>query len=225
MGIDYHRAVDGLDAAYGSVGDLAAQLSRSDLLAFSRCHGWSVVDVLFHLLCDAQRALVAFATPTDRPADRDFVSYWTGFAAESGDPAPSAWWVRRSAAAFRDGAGVVALWQETAPAAVRAARRADPDGRITTQGHVLAVPDFMATLATEAVVHHLDMTVNLPGAVEPEPVALALAVATLDGLLAAERPAAWSETEFVLKGTGRTSLSQQDKATLGVASAAFPLLS
>jgi hypothetical protein len=225
MGIEYERAMDGLNSAYGSVTDLATRLSRSDLLAFSRCHGWSVVDVLFHLLCDAQRALVAFATPTELPADRDFVSYWTGFAAEASDPSPSAWWVRRSAAAFRDGTGVIALWQETAPAAVRAGRRAEPDGRIGTQGHVLTVPDFMATLATEATIHHLDMTVNLAGAAQPDPAALDLAVATLDGLLAGARPSEWTETEFLLKATGRSPLSAMDRTALGEAAAAFPLLS
>src|SRR5262245_31032567 len=221
MGIDYQRAVDGLDAAYGSVSNLAAQLSRSDLLAFSRCRGWSVVDVLFHLLCDAQRALVAFATPTDLPADRDYVSYWTGFAAQAGDPTPSAWWVRRSASAFRDGTGVVALWRETAPAAVRAARRADPGGRISTQGHVLSVPDFMATLATEAAIHHLDMTVNLADAMEPGSAATDLAVATLDGLLPVDRPPAWTETEFLLKATGRSPLAAMDRTALGEAAGEF----
>src|SRR5205814_8994710 len=139
------------------------------------------------------------------PPDRDFVTYWTGFAAESDDPAAAAWWVRRSTAAFRDGTGVVALWQETAPAAVRAAGRADPDGHITTQGHVLAVPDFLATLVTEAVIHHLDMTVHLTGTPDPDPRAVALATRTLDGLLGAggSRPDAWTAEEYLLKGTGR----------------------
>jgi len=83
----------------------------------------------------------------------------------------------------------------------------------------------MATLATEAAIHHLDMIVNLPGAIEPPPAALAVAVATLDGLFTAERPAAWSPTEFLLKGTGRVGLSPQDRAALGGAAGAFPLLS
>jgi hypothetical protein len=124
-----------------------------------------VVDVLFHLLCDAQRALVAFATP------------------------------------------------------------AEPGGRIGTQGHVLTVPDFMATLATEAAIHHLDLTVNLAGAVEPEPAAFGLAVATLDGLLSVARPPEWTETEFLLKATGRSPLSATDRTALGEAAGTFPVLS
>jgi Mycothiol maleylpyruvate isomerase N-terminal domain len=225
--VDFPTALVALDRAYTGVRDLTASLSRHDLLAFSRCHGWVVADVLFHLLCDAQRALVALASPASGPPDRDFVTYWTGFAAEADDPAPAAWWVRRSAAAFRDGTGAVALWRETAPAAVRAAGRADPGGYITTQGHLLAVPDFLTTLVTEAVIHHLDMTVQLTAAPGPDARAVALATRTLDGLLGSDvsRPDAWTAEEYLLKGTGRAPLSARDHDTLAGAAERFPLLS
>jgi uncharacterized protein (TIGR03083 family) len=227
MAVEYRSALVAFDRAYSAVGEFAAGLSRADLLAFSRCHGWVVADVLFHMLCDAQRALVALASPAPGPPDRDFATYWTGFAAEAGDPAAEAWWVRRSAAAFRDGTGVVALWQETAPAAVRAAGQADPDGYITTQGHVLAVTDFLATLVTEAVIHHLDMTVHLPTAPGPDQHAVALATRTLDGLLGpgASRPDEWTTEEYLLKGTGRVPLSPRDRSTLTEVADRFPLLS
>lgn len=224
MGIDYLSALRGMERAYGAVSDLARSLTPHDLLAFSRCHGWVVGDVLFHLICDAQRALVALASPADRPPDRDFVTYWSGFAAEAGDPAPSALWVRRSAAAFRDGTGILALWLDTAPAAVRAAAHAVPDGCVTTQGHVLAVGDLLATLATEAVIHHLDMTVELHRAPSPHPEAMAIATRTLDGLLGAPRPDRWSPEEYLLKATGRASLTSADTAMLGQAAKCFPLL-
>jgi Mycothiol maleylpyruvate isomerase N-terminal domain len=216
-----------LDRAYGVVGAFTAGLTRADLLAFSRCRGWVVADVLFHVLCDAQRALVALASPAPGPPDRDFISYWTGFAAEADGSAAAAWWVRRSAAAFRDGTGVVALWQETAPAAVRADGRADPDGYIATQGHVLAVADFLATLVTEAVIHYLDMTVHLPTAPCPDQHAVALATRTLDGLLGpgASRPDEWTAEEYLLKGTGRDPLSPRDRSALAEAAERFPLLS
>jgi Mycothiol maleylpyruvate isomerase N-terminal domain len=223
--IDFDEAVEALDRAYGGVSALTERVSRHDLLAFTRCHGWVVADVLFHVLCDAQRALVALATWDAGPPDRDYVTYWTGFAAEAGDPTPAAWWVRRSAAAFRDGTGAVTLWLETAPAAVRAARRADPDGCVATQGHVLAVPDFLTTLVTEAVIHHLDLTVNLSGMPAPDPLAVALTSRTLDGLLGASRPVGWTDEEYLLKATGRIELSEADRVVLGPASSRFPLLS
>jgi hypothetical protein len=231
MDVDYSTAVRRCTAAYEGIGRLAATLSRDDLLEFSRCRGWVVADVLFHVLCDAQRALVALASPHPGQSDRDFVSYWHGFAGD-GDPIPGAWSIKRSAAAFRDGLGSIALWQETAPAVVRAAHAADPDGYVTTQGHVLAVPDFLMTLATEAAIHHLDMTVQLPAAPAPDPDALAAAVDTLDGLSRivnagsadgthAGRPPHWSAEEYVLKATGRIPTTADETA----ATRGYPLLS
>jgi hypothetical protein len=222
MGVDFSTAVRRLTAAYEGVDSLAASLTRDNLLEFSRCRGWVVADVLFHVLCDAQRALIALASPHPGPSDRDFVTYWQGFA-ENRDPIPGAWSIKRSAAAFRDGLGSIVLWQETAPAAVRAANATDPDGHVTTQGHVLAVPDFLMTLATEATIHHLDMTVHLPGAPGPHPDALAAAAATLDGLGQSSdaRPANWSVEEYVLKATGRIPLTADEAAQ----TAAYPLLS
>jgi hypothetical protein len=225
--IDFRDAVDALDRAYGGVTAVTQRLSRHDLLASTRCHGWVVADVLFHLLCDAQRALVTLATPVAGPPDRDAVTYWPGFAAEADDPTPAAWWVRRSASAFRDGSGAVTLWQETAPAAVRLAGRADPDGFVATQGHVLAVPDFLATLVTEAVIHHLDLTVQLSGMPAADPAAVALTERTLDGLLgpATPRPTGWTSEEYLLKATGRIALSAADRQVLGPMADRFPLLS
>ncbi len=202
-----------LERAYGGISDLAAGLSDHDLLTATRCHGWVVADLLFHVTGDAQRALAAFATPADGPADRDFATYWTGFAAEPVGASGSVegiWSIKRSAAAFFNGRGTTMLWQETAPAAVRAAHLAHADGFIETQGHVLAVPDFIATLVTEAVIHHYDMIVNLPDAPAPDDAALAVATRTLDGILAlksgdprARRPAGWSAGEYLLRATGR----------------------
>lgn len=227
MSVEYGAALLALDRAYDGFTTVAAGLDRHDLLARTRCHGWVAADLVFHVLCDAQRALVALATPNSGPPDRDFVSYWTGFAAEAGDPAPSAWSVRRSAAAFRDGTGAVGLWTETAPAAVRAAGAADPNGCIATQGHVLAVPDFLATLATEAAIHHLDLTVDLPDAPPPAAEALAVATSTMDGLIGddAMPPADWDAIEYLLKAGGRVPLTDRDRATLGDAAGWFPLLS
>ncbi|HEY2795922.1 MAG TPA: maleylpyruvate isomerase N-terminal domain-containing protein [Micromonosporaceae bacterium] len=212
--------VDTLDLAYGRITELVGGLSDRDLLAATRCHGWGVAEVLNHLLHDAQRALVAFATPHPGPADRDSVSYWAAFGAADSSTRGT-WSVKRSTAAFMNGRGAVMLWQQTAPAAVRAAARAD--GYVTTQGHVLTVPDFVATLVTEAVIHHLDLIVHLPDAPAPDPAALAVAVETLDGLLARKaagvaRPAGWSAEDYVLCATGRERVT-------GPLSELLPLLS
>ncbi|MGS2617219.1 maleylpyruvate isomerase N-terminal domain-containing protein [Micromonospora sp. LZ34] len=216
-----------LAQAYDGITRVVADLDDADLQRPTRCRGWLVADLLFHVLCDAQRALVALASPADGPPTADDVSYWRSFPGdEDGTAARHAWWARRSAAAFDRPTGVVRLWCDTAPAAVRAASRADPDGCVSTQGHVLRVPDFLATLTTEAVVHHLDLVLDLPDAPPPGELAVRVAVATLDGLLSDEavRPVGWSDEEFLLKGTGRLPLNDRDRLELGEVAGWFPLL-
>ena len=218
-----------LAAAYDAVTAVVVPLRDEDLLRPSRCRGWAVADVLFHLLGDAQRALVAFATPVPGPSDVDHVSYWSALPSGADSTAAHlhAWFVRRSANAFDRPSSIVRRWAETAPAAARAAAAADPAGHVATQGHVLRVPDFVATLVTEAVIHHLDLTVDLPRAPSPPLSALDVAVSTMDGLLSDEavRPASWSPTEYLLKGSGREDLTASDRVALGEAAGWFPLLS
>ncbi|MEV4491245.1 maleylpyruvate isomerase N-terminal domain-containing protein [Micromonospora coxensis] len=216
---------EALAQAYQGITDVVRGRDDADLQRPTRCHGWLVADLLFHVLCDAQRALVALASPADGPPDVDDVSYWRSFP-PGGDDTRHTWWARRSAAAFDRPTGVVRLWCDTAPAAVRAATAADPSAHVTTQGHVLRVPDLLATLTTEATVHHLDLTLDLPDAPPPGPLATAVAVATMDGLLSDEavRPAAWSDADYLLKATGRTPLTDRDRWELGEAAGWFPLL-
>ncbi|MEU5938904.1 maleylpyruvate isomerase N-terminal domain-containing protein [Micromonospora sp. NPDC047548] len=216
-----------LAQAYDGVIRVVADLDDADLQRPTRCHGWLVADLLFHLLCDAQRALVALASPAAGPPDTDDVSYWRSFPpGGDGDGARHAWCARRSAAAFDRPSGVVRLWCDTAPAAVRAAGAADPDGCVSTQGHVLRVPDLLATLTTEAVIHHLDLVLDLPHAPLPGGLAVRVAVATMDGLLSddAVRPSGWDDAEYLLKATGREPLTDRDRLELGEAAGWFPLL-
>ena len=65
-----------LRVAYGDLAGLAESLSERDSWCATGCPGWAVRDVVFHLLGDAQRALVSLLTPSDGPADRTAVTYW-----------------------------------------------------------------------------------------------------------------------------------------------------
>jgi hypothetical protein len=94
---------------------------------------------------------------------------------------------------------------------------------VTTQGHVLTVTSFAATLAVEAAVHYLDLTVALPGAPAPDPASLALVRRALGGLLGAPLPASWDDVTAALKGTGREPLTEADRQALGPLAARFPL--
>lgn len=222
------RQHEALAQAYDGITAVVTRLDDAGLQRPTRCRGWLVADLLFHVLCDAQRALVALASPAPGPADVDDVSYWRAFTPGGDDEASvkHAWWARRSAAAFDRPSGVVRIWSDTAPAAVRAAAAADPDGYVTTQGHVLRVPDFLATLTTEAVIHHLDLVVDLPDAPLPAAAPTSVAVATVDGLLSddAVRPTGWDDRDYLLKATGRVPLTDRDRRELGEAAGWFPLL-
>jgi hypothetical protein len=179
-----------------------------------------VVDVLYHVLLDGQRALIALATPDDGLADTDFITYWRDFPGGTG-AGEHARAVRIAASAFRPRT-LVQLWDETSAAVVRAARSTAADSRLVTQRHVLALPDLLATLAVEACVHRLDLTVDLPDAADPDPVPLALVRRTLDGLLGAGVPRPdWTDLRYALKGTGREPLTPAESRVL--AGTRFPL--
>ena len=227
--LDHGAVLDALETGYQNVTDLVTGLSEADLMRPSGCAGWAVTDVLYHQLLDAQRALVAFATPVTEPADRDDVSYWAAFtpkAGEAGDRARAAAaaharFVRVAASAYSPGS-LARVWSETAASVCRAAR-ACPAAAVATQGYVLRPADFTATLAVETAVHYLDLTVSLPSAPRPGPASLALVRRVLDGLLGSPVPASWDDPSAAVKGTGRAPLTDEDRALLGPLAERVPL--
>ncbi|HWG65628.1 MAG TPA: maleylpyruvate isomerase N-terminal domain-containing protein [Streptosporangiaceae bacterium] len=215
--------IDALAAVYQQLTDTAGSLTETQMMLPTRCAGWAVSDVLYHQLLDARRALRAFATPGEGPPDRDDTSYWSAFspAAAGADEAAHARHVRIVASAYPPGA-LVWEWAETAAAACRAARTCRAEA-VSTQGHVLRTPDFIATLAVEAAVHLLDLSLCLPAPPAPDPLALSLVRRVLSGLLGTPLPPAWDDVTSALKGTGREPLSEGDRDELGEAAARFPL--
>ncbi|GIJ22104.1 maleylpyruvate isomerase N-terminal domain-containing protein [Micromonospora lutea] len=210
--------------AYDGITTVVTSLNDADLQRPTRCRGWLVTDLLFHVLCDAQRALVALASPAEPPATVDSVSYWHSFPGGAGS-AEQAWSGRRHAAAFDSPSRVVQLWTDTAPAAVRAAGNADPAGFVTTQGQVLRVADLLDTLTTEAVIHHLDLLLDLPDAPLPGTAATRVATATVDALLGgAARSSGWSDHDYLLKAAGRLPLTDPERFDLGALADRFPVL-
>ncbi|NUS00881.1 MAG: maleylpyruvate isomerase family mycothiol-dependent enzyme [Kribbellaceae bacterium] len=213
-----------LGRAYGRLTETVQGLSDADFRRETRCPGMPVGPLLVHLLYDAERALIAFASPAVAEPDRDFVTYWKDVPPQGGTSFVSA-----VASAYRKPGQLVQHWREVSEAAVRAAavELATKDRRIETQGHVLRAKDFVATLVLEATVHHLDMTVGLPYAPEPDPEALQVAARTLDGLFGPEAwdVIAWDTTTYILKATGRLPLDEDDHDMLGPYAERLPLLS
>jgi len=70
-------SLDALRVAYGDLAALAVALDEQGSWRPTGCTGWCVRDIVHHLLGDAQRALVALATPAAGRADRTSATYWT----------------------------------------------------------------------------------------------------------------------------------------------------
>jgi hypothetical protein len=227
--LDHAAVLDALETGYQRVTDVVTGLGEAELMRPTGCAGWAVADVLFHQLLDAQRALVAFATPVTEPPDRDDVTYWAEFTPQPGETgaqaragaAAHARFVRLAASAYPPGT-LARVWSETAAAACRAARACQAAG-VATQGHVLRPADFTATLAVETAVHYLDLTVDLPSAPPPDPVSLTLVRQVLEGLLGSPLPASWGDASAAVKGTGRVLLTDEDRAVLGPLADRVPL--
>jgi hypothetical protein len=211
-----------LRTAYGDLSATFGSLTAGEGWEPTGCAGWTVVDLGFHLLSDARRALVALNTPASGPADTTAVSYWTAWQPpEPGDEQEL--WSTRIAASVHGGlTGIGRRYAETTAAAVVAASRVDPADLVGTQGRVLTVADLLSTLTVEAAIHHLDLVLRLerPG---PSAGPLAEVRRVLEGLLGGPLPAGWDDVTAARRGTGRDRLTNEDRAELGDRIAAFPL--
>jgi hypothetical protein len=236
------RAVDGelidelaaLTAAYRDLIAIVTDLDEPASWRPTGCTGFAVRDLVFHLLGDAQRALVALAgasdgsqdTPEFGPPDRDAVTYWSDFPAGAPDPQSRQIRAIRTIAATWRFDNLVESYAETARAVLALAARTPSHQLITTQGHVLRVADLLATLAFEAAVHHMDLVLDLdrPG---PGAVPLALVRRTLDGLLGSPAPTGWDDVAWARIGTGRqvpTLAERAELSALGADPDRLPLL-
>ncbi|MFK0168898.1 maleylpyruvate isomerase N-terminal domain-containing protein [Streptomyces sp. NPDC090306] len=209
--------------AYEQLACAVRGLSDEESWLPTGCTGWSVRDLMFHHVQDAQRALVALHTPAQGPPDRDAVTYWRDWAPGTAGAANGRRWARVGASMFLDLGQLRGLYLETLAAAAHAAAGVAPEGTVRTQGHVLTAGDLMTTLAVEAALHHLDLVTDLPGAPGPTARCLAAVATTLDGLLG-HRPAAdWSDERYARVGTGRAAPTERERALLGADADRLPL--
>jgi hypothetical protein len=215
----------GLDCLRSAYGDLLACIETLDEDAAWRptgCAGWTVRDLVFHLLTDAQRALVALGTPAEGAADVDAVSYWRAWQPDTPGALAGRRSIRIMASVWTDTSALTALYGESARAVLVQAARADGAALVATQGHVLTVDDLLATLAVEAAVHHLDLVAFSDGS-GPGAQSLAPVRETLDGLLGRPAPPNWDDARYALIGTGRAPLTDTERAALGSDAAKLPL--
>lgn len=189
-----------------------------ELLDVSRCHGWSRLDVVTHVLAGWQEMLGGMVSPVDDEPSVDAASYWSAFATEysTDDPVPALMSQRRRTSVYARPASATAQLRDVA-AAVRRGVVSRDERRCLWQGHVFAAGDFLAIWAVEDVVHHLDLLSD-----EPAPAnALRLARLTIETLIAQPLPGVSDDKEAVLMGTGRLPLPDR----LGAVADLLPALS
>jgi uncharacterized protein (TIGR03083 family) len=213
---------DELRTAYGDLGQVVASLDEAASWQPSGCPGWAVRDLVFHLLGDAQRALVALASPAAGPADRDAVTYWMDAPGRDDPESRGLRATRTMASAWRLD-HLVSTYRETTEAVVTLAGNVPPEALVWTQGHVLRVRHLLGTLTVEAAVHHLDLIAHL-GRPGPAPGPLRVVRRTLDGLLGCPVPYPWDDEAWALVGTGRRPLTEIEREALGSHAGRLPLL-
>ena len=211
-----------LSSAYRELSAVLSSLSVEEGFEPTGCAGWTAVDLGFHLLSDARRALVALHTPADGPADTTAVDYWTAWRPPEPGDEDELWSTRIAASAHGGLLPIAARYAETTAAVVVAAGEARLAHLVRTQGRTLPVADLLSTLAVEAAVHHLDLVLRLdrPG---PSAEPLAEVRRILEGLLGGPLPDRWDDATATRRGTGRERLTAQDRLELGPAARRFPL--
>jgi Mycothiol maleylpyruvate isomerase N-terminal domain len=199
LSIDLETARPACVASVRALLDAVDGIAELELLAASRCRGWTRLDVVVHVIGGWHEMLGGLVSPVDASPTVDSATYWTAFADELGDDEPVLTLMaqRRRTAAYARPAAACEQLRDVGGAVLRGIE-AMPDRRCLWQGHVFEPGDFLTIWAVEHVVHHLDLLAGQPPAD-----GLRLARRSVEALLEEPLPEAWSDQTATLVGTGR----------------------
>ncbi|MDX2543998.1 maleylpyruvate isomerase N-terminal domain-containing protein [Streptomyces sp. WI04-05B] len=194
-----------------------AALPDEDFERPSGCIGWLVRDLVCHLVIDAQDVLITLVTPApDTETTVDAVTYWDVLTEPPTGDDPLDALIPRLAAAYGDPGLLKFHLDDVGSAAGRAAGLADPAVRVGTKGEVLTVEDYLSAYVLEWTLHHLDLIARLPHPARLPPAeTLAAARALLEAIAGTPFPAAFSDTDALLVGTGRRTPTEAETVALG----------
>jgi hypothetical protein len=211
-----------LSGTYRELSAVLSSLSVEEGFEPTGCAGWTAVDLGFHLLSDARRALVALHTTADGPTDTTAVDYWVAWRPPEPGDEEELWSTRIAASAHGGLVPIAARYAETTAAVEVAAGWVRPGDLVRTQGRTLTVAHLLSTLTVEAAVHHLDLVLRLdrPG---PSAESLAEVRRVLEGLFGGQLPDRWDDATAARRGTGRERLTAEDRLELGPGARGFPL--
>jgi Mycothiol maleylpyruvate isomerase N-terminal domain len=191
----------------------AESLSDVQLMAASRCTGWTVGDVVVHVHLGLQEMLLGLVGLTTEQPETDASSYWRITLPTNDDDADQLAgmrFVRLLGASYLRPSNAVRHMLPTVDGIRAAASRLEP-GAVRFQGHVLSSGDFLATWAVELAIHQLDMGRELP-LPQPAPAALRLARLTVEDVAGVDAPRTWSDETTVLLGAGRMKPDAERRA-------------
>ncbi|WP_031227139.1 maleylpyruvate isomerase N-terminal domain-containing protein [Streptomyces roseochromogenus] len=200
-----------------------AELPDADFARPSGCSGWLVRDLVCHLVTDAQDVLITLVTPADTEPTVDAVTYWKLVEPPTGEDPLDAL-TPRLAAAYGEPRWLKFHLDDVGSAAGRAAELADPAARVGTRDEVLTVGDYLSAYVVEWTLHHLDLIAHLPAAADPSAETLAAARASLEKIAGTAFPAALSDKDALLIGTGRRTPTDAEKAVLGDLASELPFV-
>jgi hypothetical protein len=180
----------------------ARSYSDFDLLAASRVHGWSRLEVVVHTRLGLEEMAGVCAAQVEGEPDHDAASYWESFAADDDDPVPHIMWTRRTSTAYNRPEGALRHLDDVA-AILRIALSRMPDHPVLFQGKTMTSGDFLATWVVELAVHQLDLG---DGLVHPPPEALQVVRRTIEAVADVDLPAAWGDEDAALISLGRVPL-------------------
>ncbi|MFC5181711.1 maleylpyruvate isomerase N-terminal domain-containing protein [Actinomadura harenae] len=87
-----------------------------------------------------------------------------------------------------------------------------------------SVRNLACHLVIEWTLHHLDLIAHLPNAADPPAETVAASRALLERIAGADFPKTLSDKDALLIGTGRRTLTTEEKATLADFPAKLPLI-
>lgn len=228
------QEVDALASQLEVLQRLVAGLAEDDFVRPTRCPGWSVAELVAHCEGMLVRLVGENAEPVDGPAEIDRVGYYRydpDGPREGEDPGKTFSEVIQERVidevAGRTGAQLGSSLGDALAGALWGVGRIPAERVIKRSGHPrMAFGEFVASRSLEFGVHTMDIAAAVGAQERAEPAAAVIITGILDDLLGAPLPdgLGWDTTTFILKGTGRSDLSDEDRRVLGPLADRFPLL-
>ena len=226
--------VDVLRHQLGELTTLTSGVSAADFARSTRCPGWTVAELVAHCEGMLLRLVGENARDVGGEPEIDRVGYY-GYdphgPREHEDPSVTFSEVIRARVIGEVAGRTPEQLQEALRASVRSVLEGvagiPADRVIRRTGHPpMRFEEFVAVRVLEFGVHTMDIAHALDRPERVHPTAEPVITGILDGLLGEALPEGleWDATRYILTGTGRRPLSDDDRRRLGELAGRFPLL-